>query len=355
MMISSTQLRSKSNSLYKYSLRNLASHLYEIEDHARLSQLLMKYSYVQEKTSQVGIESLINDYCLAEAVGLHPIRRVLQQSAHILAQNSDQLWTQLQGRLMTGNTPESDQLLSEGESLGPWLCPLFPSLTQTNDALLRTIPTGHGHDLRMVVLTPDGAYAATASFDRNVKIWDLEAGREIGTLTGHSASVNALAMTPDGTRVVTGCLDGTITVWNISTQKPICIWTGNPIRVNGIAISANGQRVVTGSDDGVVKVWHVSSHQEEYILSGHASELAGVALTPDGRLAVTTAEEGPIYVWDLTAGTMLYTLTGHSKRVAGIGVSADGKRAVSVSWDKTIRIWDLEVGQCLQIIQMGES
>ena len=51
-------------------------------------------------------------------------------------------------------------------------------------------------------MTPDGRWAVSASEDKTLKVWDLESGRELCTLTGHSDVVLGVAVTPDGRRVV---------------------------------------------------------------------------------------------------------------------------------------------------------
>jgi len=38
----------------------------------------------------------------------------------------------------------------------------------------------------------------SASNDGTLKVWELESGRELQTLSGHAAWVSAVAVTPDG-------------------------------------------------------------------------------------------------------------------------------------------------------------
>ena len=75
---------------------------------------------------------------------------------------------------------------------------------------------GHQDYLIYVAFSPDGKFLATACQDRTVKIWDIEAGREIRTLVGHTGPVTCVAFSPDGKRLVSGSYDKTIRVWNLS-------------------------------------------------------------------------------------------------------------------------------------------
>ena len=42
-----------------------------------------------------------------------------------------------------------------------------------------------------VAVTADGQRAVSASWDKTLKVWDLESGRELRTLKGHTGAVMA--------------------------------------------------------------------------------------------------------------------------------------------------------------------
>jgi WD40 repeat protein len=51
-----------------------------------------------------------------------------------------------------------------------------------------------------------------------VRVWDLDGGELLATLTGHEDWVVAVAVTPDGDRIVSGSGDGTVRVWELPTE-----------------------------------------------------------------------------------------------------------------------------------------
>ena len=69
--------------------------------------------------------------------------------------------------------------------------------------MLRTLE-GHSDGVTAVALTPDGKRAVSGSWDKTLKVWDLERGEVLRTLEGHSDRVAAVALTPDGKRAVSG-------------------------------------------------------------------------------------------------------------------------------------------------------
>jgi WD40 repeat protein len=55
----------------------------------------------------------------------------------------------------------------------------------------------HTHEITAMRFTPDGKYLATASFDRTIKVWELESGREVARIV-ENAPVLAVGFSGDG-------------------------------------------------------------------------------------------------------------------------------------------------------------
>ena len=64
--------------------------------------------------------------------------------------------------------------------------------------------TGHSADVISIAFSPDGRRLATASYDRTMKLWDMQTGQDVFTLLGHTAGLVSLAFSPDGNQIVTG-------------------------------------------------------------------------------------------------------------------------------------------------------
>ena len=57
-----------------------------------------------------------------------------------------------------------------------------------------------------VAFTPDSHHILTAADDSNVRLWNVETGREVRRYVGHTGWVSALAVSPDGKQLVTGSI-----------------------------------------------------------------------------------------------------------------------------------------------------
>lgn len=80
-----------------------------------------------------------------------------------------------------------------------------------NTAILR----GHTEAVKFVSFSPDGKRIVSASWDKTIRIWDAETGRQIGQpLEGHLDVVNSASFSPDGKWIVSASSDGTIRIWS---------------------------------------------------------------------------------------------------------------------------------------------
>src|SRR4029077_6163816 len=140
------------------------------------------------------VNLLIADYetFVAESPELRLIRDALRLSAHVLGKDRAQISSQLFGRLLGHSEPDLRALVEAARSRhqGPGLWPRTASLTQPGGALIRVLE-GHANGVTAVAVV-DGRRAVSASYDRTLRVWDLESGQTLNTLEGHTAGVTAV-------------------------------------------------------------------------------------------------------------------------------------------------------------------
>jgi WD40 repeat protein len=78
---------------------------------------------------------------------------------------------------------------------------------------------GHDQRVRSVVFSPDGTKLASSSDDHTVKVWAVETGICLQTLTGHQGTVWCVAFSLDGQRLASGSEDETLQLWHVETGE----------------------------------------------------------------------------------------------------------------------------------------
>ncbi len=90
-----------------------------------------------------------------------------------------------------------------------------------------------------MAFSPDGALLALGLYGHVIKLWELESGRELRTLTGHSGKVNSVAFSPDGALLASESGDDTIKLWEVESGRELRTLTGHGGRVSNCFQVAN--------------------------------------------------------------------------------------------------------------------
>jgi WD40 repeat protein len=185
--------------------------------------------------------------------------------------------------------------------------------------------------------------------NKEIVVFDVNQQNVRRKLTGHSDTVYFVKMLRDGVTLGSASADSTIRLWNINTGALLRTLTGHSKTVTAFDQSlSNANLLVSGSSDNSIKVWNLTSFTEiRTINRPHGkNDVTMVKALPNGNNFASAGTDFNIRIWNGVA--QLFTLRGHTEAIWDMELISDGTLA-SISYDFSLRIWNTMSGAQLQV------
>ncbi|CAD5218204.1 unnamed protein product [Bursaphelenchus okinawaensis] len=217
---------------------------------------------------------------------------------------------------------------------------------------------GHGHFVSDVALSHDGHFALTGSWDRTLRLWDLNTGKTSRQFIAHTKDVLSVAFSADNRQIVSGGRDRTIRLWNTLAQCKLTLSEkdeGHSHWVSSVrfASTSPSPSIVSAGWDKVVKVWNLSNCRLKTNHIGHTGFINATTVSPDGSLCASGGKDGIANLWDLTENKHLYQLDAQD--VINALTFSPNRYWLCAAVGSTIRIFDLEHRSTLDELKLDVS
>jgi guanine nucleotide-binding protein subunit beta-2-like 1 protein len=202
---------------------------------------------------------------------------------------------------------------------------------------------GHSHYVEDVVISSDGQFALSGSWDGTLRLWDLNTGITTRRFVGHTKDVLSVAFSADNRQIVSGSRDKTVKLWNtLGECKYTITEDGHTEWVSCVRFSPSTANplIVSCGWDKVVKIWNLSNCKLRTNLFGHEGYLNTVTVSPDGSICASGGKDGTANLWDLNEGKRLYSLVAGD--VIHALIFSPNRYWLCAATTSGIKIWDLE-------------
>lgn len=233
-------------------------------------------------------------------------------------------------------SPDGRWLLGQGPSLSR----MWDGMAQHNDLLL----AGQNSEIHALEFTPDGKRLVSGAWDRTLKVWDAEQGRELATLTGVVHNISSLGISPDGQWVVASG-DPQVHRWSLDGGEPQK-WKGDEVLVNELALRQDGKQVALVGGEPLVHLHDAQSGERLRSLECDVPKVAALAFVPgkDELLFLGGGQNyGELRAWNPQTGELLRTTKLPATGTA-LALSPDAQRLTIALMDGTVRICDRQTG-----------
>jgi WD40 repeat protein len=197
----------------------------------------------------------------------------------------------------------------------------------------------------------DGSFLLTGGDDGEIRLWDLEEGRQCLSWSANNFWVLSAAFSPDNKMVASGSIEAVVRLWNAKTGQSLKVLKGHRNLIYSVVFSPDRKTLASGSTDETVRLWDVDTGECLKVLEGTSQGGSSVAFSPDGHYLTSTSHDQSVFLWDVETGERRNILKGHTSFVSSVAFSPDGKTLGTGSHDQTVRLWDVKTGECLRILE----
>lgn len=187
---------------------------------------------------------------------------------------------------------------------------------------------------------PSGRQIAAGNDQGGVRIWDIQAGGYITTLSAHSPTVLSVAYNQDGSRLATTGADGFVKVWD-TTDFHLLYQAQLSGSANTISLFTDGTaRAYTANEDGLLHLLDMTARPKDLrTFRGHSENPTSVAFIPGGRFFASGGRDKRLIVWEFAAGVIRNSIFTGSV-VTDVKASADGKTLAAAGSNGIVSLFD---------------
>ncbi|ETO05968.1 WD-40 repeat-containing protein [Reticulomyxa filosa] len=171
-----------------------------------------------------------------------------------------------------------------------------------------------------------GRYLCSGSYDKTIRLWDIETSKSLHIFNGHENWACCVDISPlknnnnkndnksnnigliggNGYTICSGSFDKTIRIWDIETTKQLITFNGHEDAIRCVKYGLNElvNIILSGSNDKSVRLWDIRSNKQIEIFNGHKNIVWSVEYSPfiinnNSNVICSGSTDKTIRFWDI--------------------------------------------------------
>jgi uncharacterized protein (TIGR03067 family) len=216
--------------------------------------------------------------------------------------------------------------------------------------------TSPGGDVVSLQFSPDGKFLATGTRSGVVKLYSSPDYTEKTKIEGpHTNGVDLVFFLKDGKTLVSANAGGLVKLWDVESGKARAGFThfGG---MNAIVASPDGKTLATGGgragqpEAGAaqindIRIWDVTGVRRLAVLPVAEGRVTRLAFAPDGQTLAVATESRAILLWNIAEPAPRFQLSGRTGVTLFLVFSPDGKTLAAGGEDAQLYLWDVSTGK----------
>jgi len=148
-----------------------------------------------------------------------------------------------------------------------------------------------------VAVSSDGTFLATAGVDKSISIWDTRTLNIVRRFQGHKHTVSCLQFRQGSHDLYSGSFDRTVKLWNLDEMTYVDTLYGHQSEITAIDCLSR-ERAITCGNDKSVRLWKIVEETQLLFKGNQSDSMDCVKLINDENW-VSGSQDGSIALWNI--------------------------------------------------------
>lgn len=156
---------------------------------------------------------------------------------------------------------------------------------------------GHTSSITSVEISNDMKIIISASYDRTLRIWNVENGDSVHLINAASGRFTEVKINPASNQFASGGTDSTINIWDLNNFNLIKTFKKDMGVVNSISYHNSGSYLASGGSDKKIYIWDLKADSVLTTLEEHDGSVTSLEFSSEGDDLISGGIDGKVIIW----------------------------------------------------------